>query len=111
MSEKSYQELPDNGQRTPTQELQAELEPLMEEIISKALEKDRELSYQFASDLRTELARPKRDSESRKESAPARGLTPIAQARPFWRRKATLAIIMLVAAIAFGIAAIPYLFH
>jgi tetratricopeptide (TPR) repeat protein len=36
----------------------------LEEIINKALEKDRELRYQNASDLRTDLKRLKRDTES-----------------------------------------------
>jgi Tol biopolymer transport system component/predicted Ser/Thr protein kinase len=38
--------------------------PRLEEIINKALEKDRDLRYQHASDIRTDLQRLKRDSES-----------------------------------------------
>ena len=40
--------------------------PGLKEIICKALEKDRELRYQRASDLRNDLLRLKRDSESKK---------------------------------------------
>src|ERR1700675_4718390 len=36
----------------------------LEEIINKALEKDRKLRYQSAADLRTDLARLKRDTDS-----------------------------------------------
>jgi hypothetical protein len=38
--------------------------PKLEEIINRALEKDRDLRYQHASDLRSELQRLKRDTDS-----------------------------------------------
>ncbi len=41
-----------------------ELPPKFEEIISKALEKEREVRYQHASDLRADLKRLKRDTDS-----------------------------------------------
>ncbi|PYV82951.1 MAG: hypothetical protein DMG05_27150, partial [Acidobacteria bacterium] len=44
--------------------LNPELPPTLEEIINKALEKDRELRYQRASDLRADLKRLKRDTDS-----------------------------------------------
>jgi serine/threonine protein kinase/tetratricopeptide (TPR) repeat protein len=44
--------------------LNPNLSPRCEEIINKALEKDRNLRYQNATDLRTDLQRLKRDSES-----------------------------------------------
>jgi serine/threonine protein kinase len=48
----------------PPTRLNPELPPKLEEIINKALEKDRRLRYQNAADLRTDLARLKRDSQS-----------------------------------------------
>ena len=48
----------------------------LETIISKALEKDRELRYQNASDIRTDLKRLKRDSDSGKS---ATSITPYAE--------------------------------
>jgi serine/threonine protein kinase len=41
----------------------------LERIINKALEKDRNLRYQHASDIRTDLRRLKRDTESGKSTA------------------------------------------
>jgi len=44
--------------------LSPEVPPELERIINKALEKDRTLRYQHASDIRTDLQRLKRDSDS-----------------------------------------------
>jgi serine/threonine protein kinase len=54
----------------PALQLNATLPPRLDEIIGKALEKDRDLRYQSAADLRGDLKRLKRDVESgRKPSA------------------------------------------
>src|SRR5947208_1461784 len=53
----------------PPLELNSELPPKLQEIIEKALEKDRDLRYQSAADLRGDLKRLKRDTESGKPKA------------------------------------------
>src|SRR5271168_2168560 len=47
------------------------LPPKLEEIISKALEKDRDLRYQHASELRSDLKRLKRDTDTGRTAVPA----------------------------------------
>jgi serine/threonine protein kinase/TolB-like protein len=44
--------------------LNPDLPPKLEDIINRALEKDRELRYQHASDIRSELLRLKRDTDT-----------------------------------------------
>src|SRR5438876_4566938 len=44
--------------------LNPDLPPKLEDIVNRALEKDRELRYQHASDLRSELMRLKRDTDT-----------------------------------------------
>jgi Tol biopolymer transport system component/predicted Ser/Thr protein kinase len=53
-----------NRSPVPPVRLNPDLPAKLEEIISKALEKDRNLRYQHASDIRTDLQRLKRDTES-----------------------------------------------
>ncbi len=57
---------------TPATQLNPTLPPKLQESIAKLLEKDRELRYQSAADLRGDLKRLKRDSES--SGAPARAV-------------------------------------
>ena len=56
-------------QPEPPSQLNPEISPALETVIQKALEKDRHLRYQHASDLRTDLERLKRDSESGRQQA------------------------------------------
>jgi eukaryotic-like serine/threonine-protein kinase len=58
--------------------LNPDLPPKLEEIINKCLEKDRNLRYQNAADIRTDLQRLKRDSDSVRSGV----VTAEARARP-----------------------------
>jgi tetratricopeptide (TPR) repeat protein len=80
-----------------------ELPPELERIIHKVLEKDRELRYQSASDMRADLQRLKRDTESGRVGA---GLVPAPEGRPRaaplrkrWKVLVPAALILVAAAI------------
>jgi hypothetical protein len=67
----------------PAVRLNPDLPPDLERIVNKALEKDRNLRYQHASDVRTDLQRLKRDFESRHSSAAASsGTATVSEFRP-----------------------------
>jgi len=55
----------------PSVRLNPDIPPRLEEVIAKALEKDRRMRYQHASELRTDLARLRRDTDSSRVSAAA----------------------------------------
>jgi TolB-like protein len=75
---------------TPPVRLNPELPDKLEEIINKALEKDREVRYQHASELRADLKRLKRDTDSGR-SAAAAGVREVAP-RPHARRRMWVAL-------------------
>ena len=56
-----------------------DIPPKLEDIIYRALEKDRELRYQHASDMRADLQRLKRDSEIGRAIAASSGTVAVAQ--------------------------------
>ena len=69
------------GPPVPPVRINPEVPPKLEETITKCLEKDRDLRYQHASEVRTDLARLKRDTDSgqlpmgARATAPPRGVS------------------------------------
>jgi serine/threonine protein kinase/Tfp pilus assembly protein PilF len=65
--------------RTPVApvRLNADLPPKLEEITTKALEKDKKLRYQNAADIRTDLQRLKRDSDSGRAGSSVAAVAPV----------------------------------
>jgi serine/threonine protein kinase len=82
-----------------------ELPAPLEGLINKCLEKDRSLRYQTASDLRADLQRLKRDTQSAKIAAVS-GSTSVAATRPgsanWVKWAAVVGVVAVVAALAGG---------
>ena len=86
---------------TPTAavRLNPDLPPKLEDIISKCLEKDRNLRYQHASDIRIDLQRLERDTESKAAIASVSGSSvapPLLHRRAAWRRLTILALLIAI---------------
>ena len=68
-----------NRAPVPAVRLNPDVPAELEHIINRALEKDRELRYQHASDMRSELQRLKRDTETGRAIAAGSGTMAVAQ--------------------------------
>jgi len=68
-----------NRAPAPSMRLNPSMPAKLEDIINKALEKDRSLRYQHAADMRTDLQRLKRDTDTGRSAAAVSGAMPIVQ--------------------------------
>jgi serine/threonine protein kinase/tetratricopeptide (TPR) repeat protein len=86
----------------PPARLNPDLPPELERIIHRALEKDKNLRYQHAADIRAELQRLKRDTDSRRSAATSAASIPAASARSApskvrWKIPAAIATFLALA--------------
>jgi tetratricopeptide (TPR) repeat protein len=86
-----------DGTPTSAVRLNPDVPPELERIINKALEKDRNLRYQSAAEMRADLQRLKRDSESGRSPATSAG-TPAIQGGTLWKVAVPVLLIALLVA-------------
>ena len=116
-----------NRAPAPAIRLNPDLPPKLEDIINKALEKDRDLRYQHASDIRTDLQRLKRDTDSSRQvraagveaataepaaaqpahASSSSAIVAVAKQHKLGLGITSLVAILLVGAAAYGIYALP----
>jgi serine/threonine protein kinase/tetratricopeptide (TPR) repeat protein len=88
-----------DGTPTSAPRLNPDVPVELERIINKSLEKDRNLRYQHASDIRTDLQRLKRDTESGKTAATQASSEQTLKRRKLWAVLAACVAVIGLAAV------------
>jgi serine/threonine protein kinase len=95
-----------NRRPVPPRQIKSQILLELEQIISKALEKDRDLRYQTAGELRADLKRLRRDTESGRISS---RFVAVSARRPVWRRRVAVYGTSALAVVAVITAALLFL--
>jgi len=82
----------------PPSQVNNAIPPKLDEVVGKCLEKDRDLRYQSAAELRTDLKRIKRDSDSQRLATVSRK-EPHGKRRPQWPIATAIVIVVMLSAI------------
>src|SRR5690348_14131064 len=78
----------------PLLRVNPDIPPKLEDIVHKALEKDRDVRYQSAAELRADLKRLKRDTESGKTTLPS--APPAVISKRAWSRRSKLIVLAVI---------------
>jgi serine/threonine protein kinase len=92
-----------NRTPVPLGKLNPKLPPKLEEIVNKAIEKERKLRYQHAADIRTDLQRPKRDTETGRLSVSGATNAPSRVATRTWMWAMPAVVLVIIAALGIGL--------
>jgi len=90
-----------NRAPVPPVRLNPDLPPKLEDIINKALEKDRNLRYQSAAEMRADLQRLKRDTDSHKSATMTESAPVSRKSRLQWVAVAAVGVIVAIATAVF----------
>jgi eukaryotic-like serine/threonine-protein kinase len=80
----------------PAVRLNPDLSPKLEDTINKALEKDRNLRYQSAAEMRADLQRLKRDTDSRKSAVGTESVAVSPERRFLWVAAGVVGVIAAI---------------